>query len=219
MANREIVINPIIEPQFLMEITTAILSVPIVFVPHYHYSYLDNALVQLISTSQKTHCGLNISYDDLVEFDIARGSIDFNTKKKDECYKLPSFLTDLLDNENGLGNKKIYLFKGALKSLFSDEECILQLLQFATLYEKGVLERTKTLIFIDDIPISSFPSVLIPHTQVVNILLPSAEIIEELLLPIPLSKSIFLTDEREAYLTSLIRTFQGLHQLQIINIP
>lgn len=218
MANREIVINPIIEPQFLMEITTAILSVPIVFVPHYHYSYLDNALVQLISTSQKTHCGLNISYDDLVEFDIARGSIDFNTKKKDECYKLPSFLTDLLDNENGLGNKKIYLFKGALKSLFSDEECILQLLQFATLYEKGVLERTKTLIFIDDIPISSFPSVLIPHTQVVNILLPSAEIIEELLLPIPLSKSIFLTDEREAYLTSLIRTFQGLHQLQIINI-
>lgn len=82
MANREIVINPIIEPQFLMEITTAILSVPIVFVPHYHYSYLDNALVQLISTSQKTHCGLNISYDDLVEFDIARGSIDFNTKKR-----------------------------------------------------------------------------------------------------------------------------------------
>lgn len=105
-----------------------------------------------------------------------------------------------------------------MKSLFSDEECVLQLLQFATLYEKGVLEQTKTLIFIDDIPISSFPSVLIPHTQVVNILLPSAEIIEELLLPIPLSKSILLTDEREAYLTSLIRTFQGLHQLQIINI-
>lgn len=213
------VIKPIIDNKFTTELITGLLSSPIIFIPHYHFSYLDCALKEIIDKSSHKNNGINILFDDVLEFNESRGIINFDTKKEEESEHFSAIIKDILNakDDNGTKGKKIFLCKGALLSLFENKEIMSDFALYASLYEEGLLDPLTTFILIDNIPISSLPSNIIPYTKVLKIPLPTDNVIAKLLEGIPLSATI-PSNEHLSYTQSIVRIFQGLHQQQIISI-
>ena len=71
---------------FRNDLITAILSVPLVYIPHYHYDYVDEVLSEIFPQKQSEDASLanrtvtGLYSDSIYEFDINRGPINFNTK-------------------------------------------------------------------------------------------------------------------------------------------
>ncbi len=213
------VIKPVIDNKFITELITGLLSSPIIFIPHYHFLYLDCVLKKIIDKSSHKNNGINISFDDVLEFNESRGIINFDTKKEEESERFSAIIKDVLNAKDDYGTKgkKIFLCKGALLSLFEKKEIMSDFALYASLYEEGLFDPLTTFILIDNIPISNLPCNIIPYTKVLEIPLPTDNVIAKLLEGIPFSATI-PSNEHLSYTQSIVRIFQGLHQQQIISI-
>lgn len=209
----------VINKTFLSELMTGILSSPIIIIPHFHYSYVDEAINLLIE-----QCGHNgnetpIMLKHIIEIDESRGIIDFMTKKRCESTTFQGVLEDLLDqtNEYETIGRKIILCKGGLRQILEKQETVADLVHYSCLYERGVFDKNESIIFVDDIPMSTIPRTLIPYTQILQIPMPNENEILSVLSRFPVSSSI-ANENRQEFISSLVRVFQGLHQQQIFSI-
>lgn len=207
----------IIDPVFKTQLTTAILTVPIVYIPHYHYSYVDQALKEILFPVDRSHNLFSLQIDNVCEFDLSRGEICFAaTQKEPYSYDLIELLRQIANGER-FNEKKIFLLKGIAKELESSAN-LLQLMQFCADYEQFEPEnRIITVIIVDDTPFSLLPSPLLPLLHSIEIPLPDEAQIAQIIQTIPISKSIEPSDVDNLRKT-LAGTFKGLHQYQIINI-
>lgn len=64
---------------------------------------------------------------------------------------------------------------------------------------------------------STIPRTLVPYTQILQIPMPNEDEILKVLSRFPISSSV-INEERQNFLLSLVRVFQGLHQQQIFSI-
>lgn len=68
-----------INKTFKTQLTTAILSAPIVYISHFNYAYLDRAIVEIVESGV---LGKDFSIDNVVEF-IQKEAISFVSKKNE----------------------------------------------------------------------------------------------------------------------------------------
>lgn len=209
----------IIDEKFLSELMTGILSSPIIIIPHYHYSYVDDALKMIIERCNEQNSDMFLSFKNIIEIEDSRGFIDFESKKVEDTCRFQAIIEDLLERKNEYKtlDKKIVLCKGSLRKFFEAQDTVADLVQYSCLYEQGYYDRCETLIFVDDIPISQIPRTLIPYTQILQIPMPTEEDISVILSNVPISGSI-KEKKRKEFMLSLVRIFQGLHQQQINSI-
>lgn len=213
------VLQPIVEENFLTELTTGIFSSPIIIIPHSHFYYVDTAICTIIDRCKDTVDSSCLKISEILEFNEGVGVIDFLTKKNTSSDHISPILSELVGSERPdlIIGKNIFLCKGCSHILLKDDSILASLCQYISNYERGMYNEKTTFIFVDDIPVTSIPVSLLSYALILDIPLPSDVTIGKLLSNIPLSASIPLKQQDEFKL-SLIRVFQGLSQQQIVMI-
>lgn len=215
---KELVLR-IMKIEFKNQLITALLSSPIVYIPHSHFAFVDEVLHEIIHPLNGHRSILDIDDNSIMEFDMAQGIVDFNDKQSVsdlEAYsKINTFLTDVVNYDKHFNNEKIFLFKNFSSSLTDIK--IQSLIQtFAYKYERGDYDPLTTIIIVSSLPVSSIPIELEKYINVVDIMPPTMEEIENIVEEIEVSKQWTF---READLRlEFCRNLQGLQLNEIRQI-
>lgn len=213
--------------EFKNNLWTAIISCPIVYVNHFHYRYVDDALKEVLSDNR-------ISTKSIIEFDYGQGTIvDFETKLKNEnvqnCHTVKDFLCKLVSHPEQLSDlsspntpQYIHLIKG-IKGLDRDNgrelnEDVLSLLQtFATKYETGEYDDKTTIVIVSPEDVSHLPIALRKFVSVLEVSAPTPEEISDYIKSID-SGTDFENYNNQVVLDNLVRTLQGLQMYEVKQI-
>lgn len=180
----------IIDNQFKTQLSVAILTSPIIYIPSYHYAYIDLAICEILLSEERSHDLFNITNDDICEYDLSQEKeISFCGNNDDESLDLIELLRQI-SNGTILNKKKIFLIKGIARSL-QETDVQVALMRFASNYETFSPEnKCITLILVDAIPISLLPETIIQILQYIEIPLPDTDAISNIVKQIPISKSV-----------------------------
>lgn len=208
---------------FKTQLINSLLSCPIIYINHYHFSYVDEVLKDIFE-----YKALGLGSESIVEFDNGQGCIvNFSDKTKNK--KLAKFenikhiLRVLIDpsTENlsweekdpkpAFADKKIFLFKGITRSLVNEDEVSL-MQSFAAKYEAGGYDNT-TIIIVSPDPISSLPLSLLKYITVLEILPPTTEEIRDYVLSA--SRTEIRDNRTKNDVDNMVRTLQGLQMYEV----
>lgn len=227
----------IINGNFKTQLITGILSSPIIYIPHYHYNYVDSALAEIIPERPKEGIVpkernlLGLYRDSIYEHDLSRGRVDFATKValKERGKDTRTLLKDIVhrneynsesytnDIPDALDDCKIFLMKNVV-SEYAESESSSQLLwnsslqlllqTFAEKYERREYDERTTIIIVSPVPVSMLPAELLDLITVINILPPSIKEIEQSVKDIIMSEQFKM--KQDTLIPDLCRTLQGL---------
>ena len=101
--------------EFKNQLITALLSSPIVYIPHSHFAFVDEILHEIIHPLDGHRPILDIDDDSIMEFDMAQGIVGFGDKQPIsdlEAYsKIDTFLTDVVNYDERFDKERIFIFK------------------------------------------------------------------------------------------------------------
>lgn len=214
--------------QFKTQLTTAILSSPVVYIPHFHYSFVDEVLQSIVFPEAGKRRVIPLNAEDIVEFDNNRGIVDFVTKRSranlDTLSKLDIFLEKLIEKDT-FDNEKVFLFKN-LGGMLSDIRVQTYIQMFASLYESDMrhperedsYHQLTTLIIVSPEPVSMLPEQLEKVVTVVEVSAPTQEEILEEISRIPLSYEYSTEQQIASIRNEMCRTLQGLQLYEVYQI-
>lgn len=203
------------EKEFKTQLTSAILSSPLVYISHFHYNLLDETIKDIVQPSNGC-CGVNISFENILEFDCGRHCIiDFITKKVNDDYADISEATRLLKNliVGKIDGPAILLLKNFSEQL-QDIEVQSLLSSFASLYEERKLDSLSTIIIMSPEPVSAIPFSLRNFFNVIEILHPNITEIKNALKD-ALGHNPFIERREKRIAEDLVRTLQGMHMYEV----
>lgn len=205
--------------EFLNQLTTAILSCPIVYIPHFHYSFIDDTLKEILGRKGGHNIFDLMLIDNVIEFDCGRQCVvNFETKQLDvdmADYEEPTKLLKDIVNRQGFQEPVIVLLKN-FSSYLDEREIQSLLISFAYQYEKGDIDKASTIIIVSPKDVVSLPKEIEKFISVVEIKAPNQKEIMEILSHYPIS-SRHLVNEDEVRM-DLCRTLQGLELYEIQQI-
>lgn len=214
--------------EFKYQLSTAILSSPIVYIPHFHYSFVDEVLGSLINPPDGTIDEFHMSVsENVIEFDCGLNCVvNFDTKNMDNdmsCYdNLSQLLRDIV-NQNRMPSPVILLVKNCFPLLLQTEiQCLLS--SFAYKYENGIINKLSTIILVSPVILSSLPDQIEfmtvkqieKYITVIDIKAPTKEEIMSLLSQYRVSKRYALQENQMKL--DLCRALQGLQLYEIKQI-
>jgi SpoVK/Ycf46/Vps4 family AAA+-type ATPase len=205
--------------EFKNQLTTAILSSPIVYIPHFHYHFVDEILKEVIQP-QDGHRIFDLSFEDnVIEFDSGRNCIvKFESKKLDNDMSnyddASSLLKDIV-NRNKIQEPVLLVLKNFSSQLI-DSEIQSLLASFAYQYEKGEIDKASTIIIVSPKEVTSLPKEIEKYITVIDIKAPDYDEIMELINEYPISARH--TNNEAEVRTDLCRTLQGLQLYEIQQI-
>ena len=214
--------------EFKTQLTTAILSSPIVYIPHFHYAFVDGVLQSIVTPQEGLRKVIPLNAEDIVEFDIARGIIDFTTKQRrknlDTLSKLDLFLETLIEKRT-FTNEKVFIFKN-MGDIWSDPHIQTYLQMFASMYEcdmrnpsrNNTYHRLTTLIIVSPETVSMLPSQLEKIVTVIDVPAPTQEEIMVEVGRIPTSYEYATESQILGIRTEMCRTLQGLQLYEVNQI-
>lgn len=203
------------EKEFKTQLTSAILSSPLVYISHFHFNLLDETIKDIVQPSNGC-CGVNISFENILEFDCGRHCIiDFITKKVNDDYADISEATRLLKNliVGKIDGPAILLLKNFSEQL-QDIEVQSLLSSFASLYEERKLDSLSTIIIMSPEPVSAIPFSLRNFFNVIEILHPNITEIKNALKD-ALGHNPFIERREKRIAEDLVRTLQGMHMYEV----
>ena len=174
--------------QFIENLVAAIHTVPIIYIPHFHFSYIDELLDSVLSgKSGKKY--FSFGKEAILECFTNNAVCDFETKESDDAtVPLDGILSEIVHPkpkpEEGCKDKrylkedyKLFLIKNLHSDLANTKTQIL-LQTFVEMYERGMYDDCKTIILVSNYPISSLPIEVSKLMTVINLPLPDTEDIE-----------------------------------------
>ena len=203
------------EKELKNRLTSAILSSPLVYIPHFHYHLLDEAIKDIIQPSSG-YSDVNLSLENVLEFDCGRHSvIDFVTKKTNDDYADISEVTKLLKSfiVGKIDEPSIVLIKNFDEQLL-DVEVQSLLSSFASLYEERNLDSLSTIIIMSPNPVSAIPLSLRNFFYVIEILPPNVDEIRHVL-EYTLGHNPFIEGREKRIAEDLVRTLQGMQMYEV----
>ena len=207
--------------EFQNQLTTAILSCPIVYIPHFHYKYIDKVLEEILCP-EEGHKLFNMSLSEqVIEYDCGRKRVvNFLTKKDHDDIPHYDDVVQLLKDvvtKNGFPKPIILLLKN-FSLYLNDGEIQSLLASFAYQHEKGEIDKTSTIIIVSPIDVISLPKEIEKYITVVEIKAPTQKEIMEILNEYHVSNRCFNKEKKEEILMDLCRTLQGLQLYEIRQI-
>jgi len=178
--------------QFKDNLIAGLQSSPILFIPHYHFSYIDEVIESILrpKTGERRYFSLDIN--SILEFDQGYGPVDFISKKgvsssfssgvsgfiKEVLSPLPPPKETERDNRIVLEQHQIFLLKNVHKEFYEPKfQSLLQ--TFVEKYERGKINPLRTIIFVSNCFISEVPKEVSRLFTVINIPTPDADDIEK----------------------------------------
>ena len=211
---------------FKKQLVNSILSCPIIYINHYHFSYVDEVLKEIFE-----YKALGLNAESIVEFDSGQGCVvKFSDKTKDgelshfeNVKHILRVLVDPsteksksrfdMDPKPAFENKTIFLFKGISRSLVNEDEVSL-MQSFAAKYEAGeYVKNNTTIIIVSPDPIFSLPLSLLKFMTVLEILPPTTDEIREYILKV--SGMVVRDNRTRNDVDNMVRTLQGLQMYEV----
>lgn len=210
-----------INESFKTQFITGMLSSPLLYIPHFHYSYIDQALQEIFSQKDGYNI-LGLDKECIVEFGVEGTIIKFSSKVKVTDATFEKIIGTLIDegclkDENGNPSSKcIFLIKNSYSKL-QELKCQRLLQTFAGKYERGELRRETTIIFVSPEPMESLPEQVEKLFTVIEMPRPQEKDIKDYIKKhLPISNQF---KSREDDLTiEMTRTLQGLQHYEIEQI-
>lgn len=211
---------------FKNQLIGAILSSPIIYIPHHHYNFIDSALASIFPKSDEgsSRCVLGLTQDTIFEYDKIRFQVDFETKKKLKGGS-EKLLQDVLQTiinggefkvNNVAVDRKIFYFKNIVEELERQKETLLLLQTVAEKYERREVDKNTTIILVDPTPVSMLPTPLSEISTIINVPLPSPSDIQRIVAGLKVAP--YLKDRESALKEDFSRHLQGLQFHEIDQI-
>ena len=214
--------------EFKTQLITALLSSPVVYIPHFHYAFVDGILESIVNPPQGQRQVVALDAEDIVEFDIARGIIDFTAKQirknLDTLSKLDVFLETLIEKKT-FTNEKVFVFKN-MGDVWSDPHIQTYIQMFASMYECDMrnpddsnnFHPLTTLIIVSPETVSMLPAQLEKIVTVIDVPAPTQEEIMTEVESIPVSYEYATESQIAGIRTEMCRTLQGLQLYEVNQI-
>lgn len=211
---------------FKNQLIGAILSSPIIYIPHHHYNFIDSALASIFPKSDEgnSRSVLGFTQDTIFEYDKIRFQVDFETKKKLKGGS-EKLLQDVLQTiinggefkvNNVAVDRKIFYFKNIVEELERKKETLLLLQTVAEKYERGELDKNTTIILVDPTPVPMLPTPLSEISTIINVPLPSPSDIQRIVADLKVAS--YLKDRESVLKEDFSRHLQGLQFHEIDQI-
>lgn len=213
--------------EFKNQLTTAILSSPVVYIPHFHYAFVDEVLYSIVNPEVGKRKVIPLNVEDIVEFDNTRGIIDFSTKRSrknlDTYSKLDTFLESLIEKKTT--NEKVFLFKN-MGEILSNTRIQTYIQMFASMYEndmrhpenKGNFHKLTTLIIVSPEAVSMLPPQIEKIVTIVDLPAPTQDEIMAEVNRLPVSYEYLTEQQILGIRTDMCRTLQGLQLYEVYQI-
>lgn len=200
--------------EFKNQLITGILSTPIIYIPHFHYEFIDKTLSEVIDSAGKT---LRLTKDSIIEYDLSRGIIDFETKNLkpnlDAYSKLQTLLNDIVEYDTHFDVEKIFIFKNFSEALTNKNvQSFLQI--FAQKYEAGLFDPLTTIIIVSPQSFVSLPPELENIMTVVEVKAPTVDEIKDYITSC-LGDNSLLDPKQKRIAADMVRTLQGLQMYEV----
>ena len=229
MSNRETVNNNVkmIVPEiFKNQLIGAILSSPIIYIPHHHYNFIDSALASVFPKNDDTvsYSVLGLTQDTIFEYDKIRCQVDFETKTKlrgGSDKLLQDVLKTIINGgefkvNNVTVDRKIFYFKNIVEELQRQTETLVLLQTIVEKYERGELDKNTTIILVDPTPVSMLPVPLSEISTIINVPLPTPSDIQSIVADLKVAP--YLKERESALKEDFSRHLQGLQFHEIDQI-
>ena len=229
MNNREPVNNNVkmIVPEiFKNQLIGAILSSPIIYIPHHHYNFIDSALASVFPKNDDTvsYSVLGLTQDTIFEYDKIRCQVDFETKTKlrgGSDKLLQDVLKTIINGgefkvNNVTVDRKIFYFKNIVEELQRQTETLVLLQTIVEKYERGELDKNTTIILVDPTPVPMLPTPLSEISTIINVPLPSPSDIQRIVADLKVAS--YLKDRESVLKEDFSRHLQGLQFHEIDQI-
>lgn len=203
------------EKEFKNRLTSAILSSPLVYIPHFHLHLLDEAIADIINPSNGFNY-VNLSYENVLEYDCGRQCVvNFITKEVDDDYADIKDEKKLLQSfvVGKIGKRIILLFKNFGEQLQNVQIQSL-LSSFASLYEENKIDFLSTIIIMSSEHVAAIPFSLRNFFNVIDIFPPDVDEIRYILEK-SLGHNPFKESREKKNAEDLVRTLLGLQMYEV----
>lgn len=205
-----------------MQLVTSLHTSPVTYVPHYHFSFVDEILGELCTSKKDEHRLMMLDSISILEFDLLKGIVrDFTTKEIHDYYteykdlgKWLEYLVFPGKNPPTMSNEKpvVCLFK----NIFTEGgryPLETFLLKFVANYSspKGV-----SLLIVDPTPVASLPSSIRDIMSVVEISKPKMMDLENIVNSLPVS--LICEGRKDRLRSDLCRNLQGLDLYETLQV-
>lgn len=202
--------------QFKTQLITGILSSPIIYIPHFHYNYVDSMLHELFPNDENSRKYFGLDETSIVEYDVARGIVEFYSKKKkpgwDQYSKIETILEDLIENDGHFDVEKIFLLKN-FSTILTNSKIQSMLQTFAAKYERGDYDSLTTIILVSPEPLITLPQQLEKLVTVVEIEAPTTDEIRQYIIEV--TESDYANARQKKCIDEMVRTLQGLQMYEV----
>ena len=203
--------------EFETQLTTALLSCPIVYIPHFHYEMLDATLFSILSPKEGHHTvDLDIS-SQIIEYDGGQKIVvNFEDKHlNDDLANYTDAVTLIKDFVIGRLGNAILLLKNFAEQI-QQEEVQSMLAHYAAQYEQGKCEPLNTVIIMSPLPVNTIPLEINRFVTVIDIKAPSEEEIMREVASIPISERN--KGQEKDLRIDMCHTLQGLQMYEVRQI-
>ena len=203
---------------FRNQLITALLSVPIVYVPTSDYRLLTRALDQILQPGENGFRLTELDKDCIFEYDCARGMVDFFTKKRDSTLASISTVEQFLEEHINLDKESMQVSVICnFDMVLAESPKVIPLLSaIATGYESNVYNIHSTVILASPTPIDRLPRDIIDIAKVIELPRPTFSEISKSISHLPVSRQVaFCADEIR---NEFARNLQGLSDSDIRQI-
>ena len=203
------------EKELKNRLTTAILSSPLVYIPHFHYSLLDKVIKEILQPSNGCRV-VNIELKRVLEFDCGRNRvIDFiNKEPDDEIYYDIIEVKEFLKGFYRYDEPTILLIKNFGGEYLYDIEIQSLLSSFASLYEEKKFNLLSTIIIMSPNPVYTIPLSLRNFFDIIEILPPNVDEIKDTLKN-TFEHDTFIGGREKRLAEDLVRALQGMQMYEV----
>lgn len=212
-----------INPKFKTQMITGILSSPLLYIPHYHYSYVDKVLMEIFPENEDPYSIIGLTRKTIMEVTIDGDAINFQTKKEYRKRNVAELLDEIISYDDTKLNdfdfeddQLVFLIKNSAE-LLKDITIQRKLQTIAAKYERDEYPRELTIIMVSPQPVESLPFEIEKLITVIDIPNPTEKEIEKYIEEnIPVSEQFEI--QSSELITDFTRTLQGLQQYEIEQI-
>lgn len=212
-----------INPKFKNQIITGILSSPLLYIPHYHYSYVDKVLMELCPEDEESESVIGLTRNAIMEVTIDGSIIDFSTKKESRIRVFSDLLDEIImyddikeDDLNFEEGQLIFVVKNVAE-LLKDIAIQRKLQTIAAKYEREEFPRELTILMVSPQSVESLPFEIEKLLTIIEIPSPTETEIKNYIIDnYPISKQF--ENQSSELVTDLTRTLLGLQHYEIEQI-
>lgn len=203
--------------EFETQLTTALLSCPIVYIPHFHYEMLDATLVSILCPKEG-HRTVDLDINNqVIEYDGGQNVVvNFMDKcLNDDLANYADAVTLIKDFVTSKLGDGILLLKNFAEQI-QEKEVQSLLARYVAQYEQGKRSPSNTIIIMSPQPVNTIPPEISRYVTAIDIKAPTEDEIMEEVMRIPVSERN--KGEEQELRIDLCHTLQGLQMYEVKQI-